>query len=796
MFSFTTTSHAIATTATKMPETTASIAATTATARTRGTSAAAASASEIAGTTASGVARSEMEATTTAGSGHSPTAGLTTAPPVDIAPDTSAGGGGTTVTTTQKALTVIESVNETGSGLLQVLRDSGVPRTQKDMGGVSVTATKLDMRGSAGSDVEVTANFSGQTLDISFPRSVFADLAPSSVPGDEPALIMASFGNGSTLPTTTNSAGEEVHGAVLFELKFLLEGSDITLANLPQPVVFTIPQVDYTVMGGKRMSCFYYDEKLKVWSQEGTGLVDGNVEGEPLQCWTTHFSLFGAFLEGITDVFLCAQFHLLTTENMGFIFVGEWYNKVGALLFFGGLAMLVFIFIVASILDYRRSATMGWTDEFFLIPRQNTPMRATVAMREEQEAKGCTRRCMEFVTGFCMCCLTPCQSLRDSNALRDAMDDICSNWFESFGEARSFCEGLVAGLELSAIRSGRAFTVSHKMMCNMTLMTSRRLAGASMWLSNDVVHFVLEDDELRDSVIKRTGGSGLRLSATGEAQPQANGLQHSLTFKDTNDREEVWGSLHEEVCKNLQVQIENHNNIRTLPCAFMQLFLAHTPFGSIWVLDIFMSCKLRAFLFACELCGSFLLCALFFQASGGLRKVKSDGRTTTLAPDGEVDECAAKQQAVYIMGRLIAIALGSVIIAGLPVSFLNSLHTRSFKRFECEGSPQWMQQLRAWRYQDYMIWILGSLYLAFSIFFITLFLANVSEEDQRAFATGGLLTLFQDFVVLPAAIGFLAPALSTLLIEITRCLGNTSRSSLLRDVRHRLLRQEELVFDI
>ena len=115
--------------------------------------------------------------------------------------------------------------------------------------------------------------------------------------------------------------------------------------------------------------------------------------------------------------------------------------------------------------------------------------------------------------------------------------------------------------------------------------------------------------------------------------------------------------------------------------------------------------------------GGLLLTSVFFMASGGAQCRRSKGDCTVT---GVWEN----------LGRLIAIAAASTVLAGVPCSFIPSLHTRGYKKCGPKGSSAWRRQLRAWRIQDVTVWILALAYAGFCTNFIVLFFANVARGDM------------------------------------------------------------------
>lgn len=664
--------------------------------------------------------------------------------------------------------------------------------------------------------VSVDSGFFGDSDDgpveekvtLRIPTATFATLAPSKVENDEPILVVSPIGNASSLALLASAGAEApkppkegqrpVAGdagtvesnvplvAMKIELRYLASGETIDVEHLNEPIIFTMPTVKY-VAG---MSCLFYDASLDRWSDEGTGVAEENKEGETLTCWTLHFTIFGAFLQGFADVFLCAQFQLFTAAAMKKILMARWCWKPGAVVLWVSLGLLLATFAISVFIDHRRSRSMAWCAEFFMIPRHPVPedremplppdspqaarssLTSPDALHEPEEP-----RCWQAaLTGplFAACApvwgpmLQKCGACHSTAALWDAVDDVASEWFESFGELRSFVQGLVNGLEMgggASRSSGRLFLACHGLMCTLTLLTSRRLAASRLGLTDDVVAFVLQDRELARCLVDHHRTTDLRT---------ARGVRWYVL----QERENAWVGLHDEVCSQLQLAITRHKSWKHFPLSMANLFFMHSPFGSMWSYSIFMTCKMRAFFFAIEVIGAFLLCALFFQGSG-VTSEENEGDEECEGGDGDV---------AYALGRIIAVGIGSALVSGLPVKALNSLHHRRIKHFDYEGCPEWTKQLRAWAFQDRLVWLFGSCYLAFGTGFVILFLANISEDDHEDFSRSEVVAVVQTCLILPLALAFSVPALATLFIFVTGKMGRQPHSSLLVDVHHRFHR--------
>lgn len=267
-----------------------------------------------------------------------------------------------------------------------------------------------------------------------------------------------------------------------------------------------------------------------------------------------------------------------------------------------------------------------------------------------------------------------------------------------------------------------------------------------------------------------------------------------VDWRTSSDPEEVWRLLHHEISTAMVKHVGAHS-AKSLPRSIWELFLVQNPIGAAFIFDVFVSCRLRALFFALEVMGSFMLSCLFFQVSGSVKRKSLGGLA-----GGQENSCDGGEYegtVGYTIGRIIAVGTGSIFIAGLPVAFLDSLHTRKFKKIEGPaGSEAWRKQLRAWDAQDRIIWVVGLAHLSFLIFFTLLFLANISEEDQVDWALTAIVTLVQDLIGLPLILAFFVPAMGGCLLSFNSRVGGTERRHLIRSSQEELHRTTNIMMPL
>jgi len=97
------------------------------------------------------------------------------------------------------------------------------------------------------------------------------------------------------------------------------------------------------------------------------------------------------------------------------------------------------------------------------------------------------------------------------------------------------------------------------------------------------------------------------------------------------------------------------------------------------------------------------------------------------------------------------------------------LHIREFQYME-EWSQEWQQRLRFWCIQDVMFWSIGLSYAAFSLFFVMVFLANVTPLDALKWMTSAISSLVQQLLLFPMMVSVMLSFIMLLAIQRRRAL--------------------------
>lgn len=695
-----------------------------------------------------------------------------------------------TLTTTTRTTTPEGAwdVKEKEASLIAALQGGGDASLDQD-NGTTVLVQRLSAaappEGAAGG---VEVNVPGTQVQVRLPGALVQGLDLTDV-----ALAVTAFN--STVQVKTGSSyvseGSVIEAAEgVAEVQTILSVSLVTVSNtsyihvdhLSAPILVVLPA---NFSAG--LSCSSWDETNLVWTSRG--LTSGGSPGGQLVCATTHLTLFAAIWRGITSTIMCSQALLLTEEGIKELLEPDWLLTTGALMFWVLMGVLVLLLLVSIALDCSRRCRGGWTDEYFLIPMQGGEENAEEEAAEEGDDESKKRCC--FVACCCSvvsCLVCPFQWCWESSAVRDALDDVVSNWIENFAEIRDFVEGLCEGLslgensEMEGVQElGRGMRVLTWMVASLVVSTARRQASLTMGLSHDVLQFLTEDEDLKaylNSSKSSEAEKGTESSNSAKASNAQSTAPSQRTASSTSlvaaqrslQREQRWRELHETAIACVDKRFDQSASWCSLPCRVSKLYFVQLPLVSTLMHNMLWSSSMRSLIFMTDILGSVLMGTIFFQVSGAVLSKKNRGNCTSNDPREQI-------------GRLVVIGVVSVFVAGIPSTVLASLHSRSFKKFEYEGCPAWKRQLRVWRIQDAMLWFLGLAYVCFCIFFILVFLANTEPKDQPSWVVSGTISFVEDVLVIPLAIAILVPLMATFFLSLLSCCKRAKKRDLLRQRR-------------
>ncbi|CAK0803138.1 unnamed protein product [Prorocentrum cordatum] len=603
------------------------------------------------------------------------------------------------------------------------------------------------------SDESVRVDMADIGASVVFPLSLFADfglrdavvVASTVEPG-----ALATFAEGPR--TTGEGVTQELLSAISINF-FELAGSRISVSDLAEPIRFSLPS-----SSSSGLTCAWLDEGAGEWTTEGV-YADGFAADGSVWCATLHLTFFGAILSGFLSTLQCTQASLLAADSYIELMNGTWYHSVGTQLLFLVLGGLVVMVAAACVLDEIERRRGFWKTEYFLIANAAAPATGMAALAAGVGVgQGNLACCTEGVVG----------------GLKEAVDDLLGTFFAYLGHIRSVLEELmVCQFEGGFLHALAPIIISKSVL---------RSTSASYFLLADDLGVLLNEDvdqlispkqgitgDVDDAVADAFRRSSLDCGSFDhvlDVDGEANASQSAVTLagaglfsRGAARRLRRLKELRDHVLEHQRYNFNRHANWCHLARSLVMSLLVHGPLGSVFCRSITMSHSLRALYLCCDLLGSMMLATVFCSATGGALSKKSPKgcESDCLDPDSGVDSATC---AYMHFGRLIAIGMVSTLIAGVPISILNSLHQREFVRVAYEGSPDWRIQLRKWRRNDAIIWVLGPAYCLLAGNYVCLFFANVASYDQGQWMISACIVFFEDFVILPLGVGFVVALLA------------------------------------
>lgn len=273
--------------------------------------------------------------------------------------------------------------------------------------------------------------------------------------------------------------------------------------------------------------------------------------------------------------------------------------------------------------------------------------------------------------------------------------------------------------------------------------------------------------------------------------PSVGVLNRGVKWKSTRNKREAWAILHHEVGQRMQKMSELYSERWGLLRMILRIFVVQSPLTSTFFFNPLISSKMRALFVSLDVLGTLTLSALFFQTSGSVKGKSAFAGAVQCGGDSELSDTIGFQT-----GRLLAIATGSVLIAGIPVAILTSLHTRSFRLVDHEGSRSWKRQLRIWQIEDKVIWVVGSCYCAACAFFNFIFLASSDAEDHLEYTKSLLIALTQIFIIIPLVVSAVIPTLAWFALHGNHRAGWLDRADTLRRAQEKVHKNSNIMLPI
>eukprot|EP00435_Cladocopium_sp_Y103_P038944 s2393_g10.t1 len=502
---------------------------------------------------------------------------------------------------------------------------------------------------------------------------------------------------------------------------------NIKVRNLSEPIRFSL-----LVDPNREAFCAYWDEEENRWSDKGMETLWRDDTGR-LMCASYHLTLFGAVLGGFIDALLCSQATLLSGESVRAVFGTAWYREKDAKLFWIAILLQSLLMILACACDHRPSRRGAWLDENFVTTNPHrakaslqyarTRAKTTLTGRVNIDRQNARYLAGGIGSGFC-------SSLKET--AMNFLDVIGSTCEASFSYMRNF---VVCAWETSwellwpSEGNNRKATI-RRLMARMVASSIEYQACASMWLSLEDVRFLLEEDQL---------------AATG-ARPSTPSTRASASKADTVSVESVEGEelrlsevkikvLHrldkEQLTQQHEMLMQSDGRGSFLAKTAARLFLSQAPWLTVLHRSIFISSSLSTVLLLCRISGALAVTALFWQNSAA----------------GNSELCRKDMDMWDTLGKCIAVALATLLLASIPEMLLSKLHIREFVKVDEEDMSR---VVRRWRCRDKVLWVSSVSYITFCLMFVTSFLANVNPKDVRDWEISATIEICTDLILVPS----------------------------------------------
>lgn len=324
---------------------------------------------------------------------------------------------------------------------------------------------------------------------------------------------------------------------------------------------------------------------------------------------------------------------------------------------------------------------------------------------------------------------------------------------EKGGLMAKFCGKKKGESEAEKPKESAAVRAKKFIMEKVMLMSLQKQTSACLWLSDAVVGFITSSEELQ--------------------QILHDAKSHRSKLAKETEGEKAWCELHHSIVDTMNVQRKNLGGLLSVPPVAARIFFQACPLVSVFLFCPFKSSSQRLLLLTCKFFGALTIGALFFQTTG---EFADKHNPRECRPDGAGER----------IGRIIAVGIFSILLATLPVLLLSLLVTKKVQRIDNPDSAAWKKQLRKWRIQTAVLWVLGSLYTSFCIFFIALFLANIHPDDTFTWGTSGLTSLLKDEVVVPLFLAVAFPLFAVGTLISTSGMIGTEKLQLLQSRRDAL----------
>lgn len=292
--------------------------------------------------------------------------------------------------------------------------------------------------------------------------------------------------HGEKLPHT--GKGQGVEGVVSIRAASMVTGNWVSVQDLDEPIQFFIPS-----NASDETYCAFWDEQRQSWSDKGVETLGRDAQGS-LQCSSTHLTLFGAVARGFVNALLCSQATLLSTDALAALGHREWAMRTDALLLWLLLLLEGGVFLIAVVLDVRRSRQVQWTDEHFLTCNSDI-LQGSVSVSCSQFSRGRSAVSSQshtvLTSGVGNGC---CEGSKET--IMNFIDFLGSGLHTYFSQFRNFaasaCESLCEFCMAPKGQPGRAVD---RLLARLLAVSIEYQACATLWMSHEDLSFIKEEQK-------------------------------------------------------------------------------------------------------------------------------------------------------------------------------------------------------------------------------------------------------------------------------------------------------------
>jgi len=603
--------------------------------------------------------------------------------------------------------------------------------------------------------VRVTA-----TIPIEALQLAFAGVNETNASGDVSvafAVITVFKGNGTdTLTTQVGGQGTDITVASL-PISIKLYGSDgeeVSVSGLDTAISITLPLADSN-QSLTEIRCAYLDEAEVLWRFDGLERTDAGNDESFIVCATSHLTIFAAILDSTLATLQCANVKVFQPSSWRKLWEMIWLPTFGGVLLFA-----VVILEIAAMVRASLAHTPGWSDDVLLTDNE-VARRAMVS--NTASSKKIDRLLEQFgVSGWAEVWATARSYLHATDLMFKMKEHLAC-------KVLAYEEG-IHFLDLTQVRDMQRLYTRRRSGSQASLDSTDRLTLSSN-----------EEADVRDKPSKLLTREGSFPSHHSEIATDDS--SHSEKFSeymgqaDSGNGDELTRQLvstldpanvratsfrariqdidtdsvsnsHEVGRLLLSMPVMDHANLA------IQQFAKASSFTQVKILFC-MSCEwltLQSFSFSRSPQSRCLLQILRLNGAIAVAALVLESAFGSVSADSDVDcELSTVWERI---GRNIAVCLLSILVGGFPCLVMGFLSNKSFVYDNSWDEEKRQRKLYKWWLKIILIWSVSTIYNAFCMIYLALFLANVGNAGNLDFTVMSFFSVMLELLFFPLLTAF------------------------------------------